>query len=105
MDDEFGTAAEERPHDVLAAEMFAVPAPDPILHHGPLTLPGDLTGTEEPRDVLAAEEFAMPAPPEARLHSSRAARVTEWQHSVAVWALLILFVAFRLRRRTRRAST
>jgi hypothetical protein len=39
-----------RPHDVLAAEEFVVPAPDPGLH-------GD-----EPHDVLAAEEFVVPAP-------------------------------------------
>ncbi len=50
-------------HDVLAAEEFAVPAPDPTLHHPPVVLPGDLTGAAEARDVLAAEEFAMPAPP------------------------------------------
>lgn len=50
-------------HDVLAAEEFGVPAPDPALHHGPVTLPDDPTGIAEPHDVLAAEEFAMPAPP------------------------------------------
>jgi hypothetical protein len=49
-------------HDVLAAEEFGVPAPDPVLHHGPVTLPADPTGIAEPHDVLAAEEFAMPAP-------------------------------------------
>jgi len=49
-------------HDVLAAEEFGMPAPDPILHrHEPVTLPGDPTGIVEPHDVLAAEEFAMPA--------------------------------------------
>jgi hypothetical protein len=37
-------------HDVLAAEEFVVPAPDPDLH------------AEDPHDVLAAEEFVMPAP-------------------------------------------
>ena len=37
-------------HDVLAAEMYAVPAPDPALLDA------------EAHDVLAAEEFAMPAP-------------------------------------------
>jgi hypothetical protein len=36
--------------DVLAAEEFGMPAPDPELHSG------------EPHDVLAAEEFGMPAP-------------------------------------------
>jgi hypothetical protein len=50
-------------HDVLAAEEFAMPAPDPTLHHPPVVLPTDLTGAADPRDVLAAEEFAMPAPP------------------------------------------
>jgi hypothetical protein len=54
---------ERNPHDVLAAEMFAMPAPDPTLHHAPVVLPSDLTGAAEARDVLAAEEFAMPAGP------------------------------------------
>lgn len=52
----------EPPHDVLAAEEFEVPAPDPALHHGPVTLPSDPTGIDAPHDVLAAEEFALPAP-------------------------------------------
>jgi hypothetical protein len=47
---------------VLAAEAFAMPAPDPELRHGPVVLPEDPTGIEEPHDILAAEEFAMPAP-------------------------------------------
>jgi hypothetical protein len=56
------TPLDERPHDVLAAEAFAMPAPDPELHHhGPIALPDDPTGIEEPHDVLAAEEFPMPA--------------------------------------------
>jgi len=66
--EEFGVPApdpalhHESAHDILAAEEFGVPAPDPGLHHGPVTLPGDPTGIAEPHDVLAAEEFAMPAP-------------------------------------------
>lgn len=52
----------EPPHDVLAADEFAVPAPDPDLHHGPVRLPEDPTGIPAPHDVLAAEEFALPAP-------------------------------------------
>lgn len=48
-------------HDVLAAEEFGMPAPDPVLHHGPVRLPDDPTGIVEAHDVLAAEEFAMPA--------------------------------------------
>jgi hypothetical protein len=54
---------ETEAHDVLAAEAFAMPAPDPSLHHGPVVLPEDPTGIAEPHDVLAAEEFAMPAVP------------------------------------------
>ena len=65
-------------HDVLAAEEFGVPAPDPTLHreepHDVLAAeefalptrddrhPPDPTGLHEPHDVLAAEEHAMPAP-------------------------------------------
>jgi hypothetical protein len=54
---------EDEAHDVLAAEAFAVPAPDPSLRHEPITLPDDPSGIAEPHDVLAAEEFAMPAAP------------------------------------------
>jgi hypothetical protein len=43
---------DERPHDVLAAEEFGMPAPDPLLH---------VVHVEPARDVLAAEEFGMPA--------------------------------------------
>jgi hypothetical protein len=46
------------PHDVLAAEEFVVPAPDPRLH-------GDGA-----HDVLAAEEFVVPAP-DPGLHVDR----------------------------------
>ncbi len=52
---------EDAAHDILAAEAFAVPAPDPRLRHD-LVLPDDPAGIPEPHDVLAAEEFAMPAP-------------------------------------------
>jgi hypothetical protein len=41
---------EEPPRDVLAAEAFALPAPDPRLHGEPA------------HDILAAEEFPLPAP-------------------------------------------
>ncbi len=55
------TPKEEPAHDVLAAEAFAVPAPDPNLRHRPVVLPEDPSGIAEPHDILAAEEFAMPA--------------------------------------------
>lgn len=55
---------EDPPHDILAAEEFAVPAPDPQLHHQePVVLPPDPTGIPQPHDVLAAEEFPIPAVP------------------------------------------
>jgi hypothetical protein len=53
--------SEDPAHDVLAAEEFGVPAADPGLRHGPVTLPGDPTGIAEAHDVLAAEEFAIPS--------------------------------------------
>ncbi len=59
-------STEPVPSDVLAAEEFVVPAPDPALTPESLDLPADLVGAE-PRDVLVAEEFAMPAPDEARV--------------------------------------
>src|SRR5579884_3389487 len=52
---------QEAATDVLAAEAFAVPAPDPQLRRQPVTLPEDPSGIAEPHDILAAEEFAMPA--------------------------------------------
>ena len=44
---------DDKPHDILAAEEFAIPQPDP-------GVPRD----RDPKahDVLAAEEFAFPAP-------------------------------------------
>lgn len=44
----------DEPHDVLAAEEFALPA------RSAGDIPPDPTGLQEPHDVLAAEEFAMP---------------------------------------------
>jgi hypothetical protein len=86
-------------HDVLAAEEFVVPARDPGLHHGPVLLPGDPTGISEVHDVLAAEEFAMPAaPPRAsekpRPHGSRRRGAT-----ALTGAGLALLLTRRLRRR------
>jgi len=57
----YRTPDEEPVHDVLAADEFALPAPDPALRHRPFVAPEDPSGIAEPHDVLAAEEFAMPA--------------------------------------------
>jgi hypothetical protein len=87
----------EPAHDVLAAEEFGVPAPDPSLHHGPITLPEDPSGIVEPHDVLAAEEFAMPAPLPGRDGATRP-RQPSRQTSViaAVASLGVLWAARRL---------
>ncbi len=101
--EEFGVPAAdpalhvEKPHDVLAAEEYGVPAADPALHHGPVQLPDDPTGIAEPHDVLAAEEFAMPAPPPGA-HAPSEPRVTRGRALVAAAALGLL-VALRLRKR------
>jgi hypothetical protein len=56
--------ASSEPHDVLAAEQFAMPAPEAAWHRErPLELPPEPNASDAPHDVLAAEEFAMPAPP------------------------------------------
>jgi hypothetical protein len=47
---ETGEPEAQTPHDILAAEAFAVGAPDPGLQR------------EEAHDVLAADEFPVPAP-------------------------------------------
>jgi hypothetical protein len=88
---------DEPAHDVLAAEAFAMPAPDPSLHHGPLVLPDDPTGILEPHDVLAAEEFPMPAvrPHPAALAGPRPARRLGL---VVALGLLAALVRHRLRR-------
>jgi hypothetical protein len=58
-----GKSSDLAAHDVLAAEEFALPAPDPSIGHPPVVLPDDPSGIAEPHDVLAAEEFALPASP------------------------------------------
>jgi hypothetical protein len=96
------TPADEPAHDVLAAEAFAVPAPDPELSHGPVDLPDDPAGIEEPHDILAAEEFAMPAgrPARAGAALARHAKSSRWfALSALAGALVAMAVARVLRRR------
>jgi hypothetical protein len=92
-------AAEEPAHDILAAEAFAMPAPDPTFRHG-LVIPDDPAGIAEPHDILAAEEFAMPAPGR-RLGgiapaSAGARRLPRW-----AWIPGVCVVAVWVRRRRR----
>jgi hypothetical protein len=100
MDPMSETPEDESAHDVLAAEAFAMPAPDPELHHHePVVLPDDPTGEPEPHDVLAAEEFPMPAP---RPHPAAvlAKRRGGWGRMLAeVAGALVLLSLLRRRRR------
>jgi hypothetical protein len=94
------TEQEEPAHDVLAAEMYAMPAPDPTIHHGPVVLPGDLTGDQEPRDVLAAEEFALPAgPPHPLGRADGGSRSRGRAKRLAVGGAVAFVVLRALRRR------
>ena len=96
------TPPQEPARDVLAAEAFAVPAPDPSLHPRPVVLPDDPTGIEEPHDVLAAEEFAMPAARSSRMAEAftrRAAGSPRVTATVLAGALLALLGLRVLRRR------
>jgi hypothetical protein len=91
-------APEELARDILAAEAFAVPAPDPRLRHQ-VVLPSDPAGIVEPHDILAAEEFAMPAPdPSAAVpHGGRlgAVRRTSWAGLAGAAAALLLWLRRR----------
>jgi hypothetical protein len=80
---------EEPARDVLAAEAFAMPAPDPDLHRGPIVLPDDPTGIAEPHDVLAAEEFPMPAARGARGVGGLAGRANSSGAALALGALAV----------------
>ena len=92
---------DDEPTDVLAAEEFGVPAPDPALQPENLQLPADLVGAE-PRDVLVAEDFAMPAPDEARVKPSRlGTKKRKSKIAVIVTAPVVagIWVGRRMRRR------
>jgi hypothetical protein len=78
---------DEKPHDVLAAEEFAIGARDAT------SLPPDPAAFDEPHDVLAAEEFAMPAG--AELHHQRGAGLKGWLPLIAIAALVLVWLARR----------
>jgi hypothetical protein len=96
-------AEQDAPVDVLAAEEFGVPAPDPLLRPEHLDLPSDLVGGE-PRDVLAAEEFAMPAPNEAHEPPAAARRSRPGPKLVAACLVPVTVMAGVWRRRRRRGK-
>jgi LPXTG-motif cell wall-anchored protein len=91
---------QEPAHDVLAAEAFAVPAPDPRLRPRPLVVPDDPSGISEPHDILAAEEFAMPA---ANGEADRATLTrgaeSPWLTALGAAAALLALLGLRRRRR------
>ena len=92
-------ATVEPAHDILAAEAFAVPAPDPALRR--VVLPEDPAGIAEPHDILAAEEFAMPAPdhlvPGPGLPPAAGRRFPRWAWVPAAW-LAAVWIGRRRRR-------
>jgi hypothetical protein len=98
---------QDEARDVLAAEAFVMPAPDPRLrmHSQPLTLPPDPqdpAGVEPAHDVLAAEEFAMPAPLAAD-PGAPTARAGIPRQTVIMVLVALAGVAVRLGRRRSRA--
>jgi hypothetical protein len=96
--------ASDEPHDVLAAEQFAIPAPEAAWHAGPVQLPPEPNASDEPHDVLAAEEFAMPAPPPHVAFASvpKPARRPSRRHlATAAAGVVAALAALRHRRRRR----
>jgi hypothetical protein len=89
--------------DVLAAEEFGVPAPDPALRPEKLVLPPDV-GADKPHDVLAAEEFPMPSPDEAHRVPSFSGRRNRVALG-AVFSAAPLAVAWLARRARRGGKT
>jgi hypothetical protein len=84
----------DQPHDVLAAEEFAIPA------HGDygLHLPGDPHGIQEPHDVLAADEFAMPSGPDKLVQTLKSGNGVNPLPVLAAAALAALLYAAIKRR-------
>jgi hypothetical protein len=94
-----GDLSDPAAHDVLAAEEFAVPAPDPSIAHSHVVLPEDPSGIAEPHDVLAAEEFALPATPPHPGGPVVPQRPGRSRTGVAALGALALVVALLRRRR------
>ncbi|MBS1870762.1 MAG: hypothetical protein JSS99_13995 [Actinobacteria bacterium] len=101
--------ASPQPHDVLAAEQFAMPAPQAAWHReAPPQLPPEPNASDEPHDVLAAEQFAMPAPPPHVEFESpplvHGATDDVVMHVAPAGALVLLLRRWRDWRRMRRES-
>jgi hypothetical protein len=92
MTDRDSDRRDEPAHDVLAADEFAVPAPDPALH------------VEPAHDVLAAEAFPVPSgsegpPPVSALPSSGGGSFRGTAARVGLGLLAIALIRRRFRRR------
>jgi hypothetical protein len=96
--------ASGEPHDVLAAEEFAMPAPEAAWRDRPVQVPPEPNASDEPHDVLAAEEFAMPAPPPhvAFASAPEPSRRPSRRHLGAAAAGVGAVLAALIRRRRRR---
>jgi LPXTG-motif cell wall-anchored protein len=84
----------EEPHDVLAAEEFAMPSRGDYGLH----LPRDPYG-DTPHDVLAADEFAMPSGPDRVLQTLKSGDTSNplLILGAAAFAGLLLYAALRRR--------
>jgi hypothetical protein len=88
----------EEPHDVLAADEFAMPAHGDVARARQLTLPEDPTGIAEAHDILAAEDFAMPSGPDRPLDKLRPGGAGNALALLGVAALAaVLYAAVRRR--------
>jgi MYXO-CTERM domain-containing protein len=86
----------EQPHDVLAAEEFALPT------RSAGDIPPDPTGIHEPHDVLAAEEFAMPG---AGVEHDGDAGFVDPRSLIPGLLLVVALLLLRRRRRRRRSDS
>jgi LPXTG-motif cell wall-anchored protein len=84
----------EEPHDVLAAEEFAMPARGDYGLH----LPRDPYG-DKPHDVLAADEFAMPSGPDRVVQALKSGDTSNSLVILGAAALAALLIYAALRRR------
>lgn len=81
----------DEPHDVLAAEEFAMPT------RSAGAVPPDPSGIQEPHDVLAAEEFAMPTGDVA--HAGGGLEPRSFVPGLMLAAVLLLLARLLRRRR------
>ena len=84
----------QEPHDVLAAEEFAMPSRGDYGLH----LPRDPYG-DQPHDVLAADEFPMPAGPDRIVQALKSGDTADSLKILGAAAVAALLVYAARRRR------